>query len=113
MLALAFLGMAASILVGLLASRVGAGVGRRLRENVFRKVVGFSNAEFDKFSTASLITRSTNDIQPRSNCCLLRSFGWFCMHRLWQSEESGKSFIRMSTSSWIIRTCGCCYYSYR
>ena len=48
---------------GLLASRVGAGVGRRLRENVFRKVVGFSNAEFDKFSTASLITRSTNDIQ--------------------------------------------------
>ena len=62
-LALAFLGMAASILVGLLASRVGAGVGRRLRENVFRKVVGFSNAEFDKFSTASLITRSTNDIQ--------------------------------------------------
>ena len=63
MLALAFLGMAASILVGLLASRVGAGVGRRLRENVFRKVVGLSNAEFDKFSTASLITRSTNDIQ--------------------------------------------------
>ena len=63
MLALAFLGMAASILVGLLASRVGAGVGRRLRENVFRTVVGFSNAEFDKFSTASLITRSTNDIQ--------------------------------------------------
>ena len=63
MLALAFLGMAASILVGLLASRVGVGVGRRLRENVFRKVVGFSNAEFDKFSTASLITRSTNDIQ--------------------------------------------------
>ena len=63
MLALAFLGMAASILVGLLASRVGSGVGRRLRENVFRKVVGFSNAEFDKFSTASLITRSTNDIQ--------------------------------------------------
>ena len=63
MLALAFLGMAASILVGLLASRVGAGVGRRLRENVVRKVVGFSNAEFDKFSTASLITRSTNDIQ--------------------------------------------------
>ena len=63
MLALAFLGMAASILVGLLASRVGAGVGRGLRENVFRKVVGFSNAEFDKFSTASLITRSTNDIQ--------------------------------------------------
>lgn len=63
MLALAALGMLASILVGLLASRVGAKVGRGLRREVFRKVVGFSNGEFDKFSTASLITRSTNDIQ--------------------------------------------------
>lgn len=63
MLALAGLGMAASILVGLMASRVGAGLGRGLRKSVFHKVVGFSNGEFDKFSTASLITRSTNDIQ--------------------------------------------------
>ena len=63
MLALAGLGMVASVLVGLLASRVGASVGRGLRRDVFRKVVGFSNGEFDKFSTASLITRSTNDIQ--------------------------------------------------
>lgn len=63
MLALAALGMCASILVGFLASKVGAGVGRGLRQDVFRKVVGFSSAEFDKFSTASLITRSTNDIQ--------------------------------------------------
>ena len=63
MLGLAALGMLASILVGLMASRVGAKVGRGLRQNVFRKVIGFSNAEFDKFSTASLITRSTNDIQ--------------------------------------------------
>ncbi|MCI9453073.1 MAG: ABC transporter ATP-binding protein [Dorea sp.] len=63
MLALAALGMLASIIVGLMASRVGAKVGRGLRKDVFRKVVGFSNGEFDKFSTASLITRSTNDIQ--------------------------------------------------
>ena len=63
MLSLAALGMVASILVGLMASRIGAGVGRGLRRDVFRKVVGFSNGEFDKFSTASLITRSTNDIQ--------------------------------------------------
>ena len=63
MLALAALGMTASIIVGLMASRVGARVGRGLRKDVFRKVVGFSNGEFDKFSTASLITRSTNDIQ--------------------------------------------------
>lgn len=63
MLALALLGMLASVLVGLLASRVGASTGRDLRGKVFRKVVGFSNNEFDQFSTASLITRSTNDIQ--------------------------------------------------
>ena len=63
MLGLAALGMAASILACLMASRVGAEVGRGLRRDTFRKVIGFSNAEFDKFSTASLITRSTNDIQ--------------------------------------------------
>ena len=63
MIALALLGMAASILVCYLAARVGARVGRDIRGNVFRKVVGFSNNEFDHFSTASLITRSTNDIQ--------------------------------------------------
>lgn len=63
MLALAFLGMIASVLVGFMASRVGASAGRDLRGQVFRKVVGFSNNEFDHFSTASLITRSTNDIQ--------------------------------------------------
>ena len=63
MAGLAFLGMAASVLVGFMASRVGAATGRDLRGRVFRKVVGFSNNEFDHFSTASLITRSTNDIQ--------------------------------------------------
>ncbi len=63
MAGLALLGMAASILVGFMASRVGAATGRDLRGRVFRKVVGFSNNEFDHFSTASLITRSTNDIQ--------------------------------------------------
>ena len=63
MLGLAALGMLASILVGLMAARVGASLGRGLRRNVFRQVVSFSNGEFDKFSTASLITRSTNDIQ--------------------------------------------------
>lgn len=63
MIALAFLGMAASVFVGLMASKVAAATGRDLRSGVFKKVVGFSNGEFDKFSTASLITRSTNDIQ--------------------------------------------------
>jgi ATP-binding cassette subfamily B protein len=63
MLALAFLAMAASILVSLLASRIAAKMGRDLRSNVFQKVLSFSNKEMDQFSTASLITRSTNDIQ--------------------------------------------------
>ena len=63
MAALALLGMVASIMVAFLASRVGASAGRDLRSGVFHKVVGFSNNEFNHFSTASLITRSTNDIQ--------------------------------------------------
>ena len=63
MIGLAFLGMAASVLVGFLASRVGAAAGRDLRGRVFKKVVGYSSNEFDHFSTASLITRSTYDIQ--------------------------------------------------
>ena len=63
MVGLAVLMMGASILVSLFAAKVAAGVGRDLRKRVFNKVVSFSNAEMDKFSTASLITRSTNDIQ--------------------------------------------------
>ncbi|MCI8514481.1 MAG: ABC transporter ATP-binding protein [Lachnospiraceae bacterium] len=63
MLGMAFLIMAAMIAVGYLASWVSAAVGRDLRGSVFGKVVSFSNAEIDRFSTASLITRSTNDIQ--------------------------------------------------
>ena len=63
MLGLALLAMAATITVGFLSARVGANLGRTLRGQVFRKVVSFSNNEFDHFSTASLITRSTNDIQ--------------------------------------------------
>jgi ATP-binding cassette subfamily B protein len=52
----------ATILVSFLSSRIAAGVARNLRKSVFEKVVKFGNAEFDTFSTASLITRSTNDI---------------------------------------------------
>ena len=55
--------MAIAIAVGYLASKVGAGVGRDLRTKVFNKVVNFSDAEINKFSTASLITRTTNDVQ--------------------------------------------------
>lgn len=63
MLGMALLMGVVTVLVGFFASRVGAGIGMTLRKKVFKNVVGFSNAEMDKFSTASLITRSTNDIQ--------------------------------------------------
>ena len=67
MILLAFGSMIAAVSVTLIAARVAAGFGRNLRSKVFGKVVRFSNAEFDKFSTASLITRSTNDIQQIQN----------------------------------------------
>ena len=63
MLLIALASMAATVFVGFLAARVSAGLGRSLRKNIFENVVSFSNTEFDKFSTSSLITRSTNDIQ--------------------------------------------------
>ncbi len=63
MLCLSVLMMAASILAGLLAARTSAKIGHDLRGSLFHKVVSFSDAEMDRFSTASLITRSTNDIQ--------------------------------------------------
>jgi ATP-binding cassette subfamily B protein len=62
MLLLSLLSAASTVAVGYLSARVAAGLSRNLRKKVFDKVEGFSNAEFDKFSTASLITRSTNDI---------------------------------------------------
>ncbi|WP_028044111.1 ABC transporter ATP-binding protein [Candidatus Stoquefichus massiliensis] len=62
MLGIALLGSVAAMFAAFLSSRVGAGVARNLRKAVFEKVESFSNNEFDKFSTASLITRTTNDI---------------------------------------------------
>ena len=63
MLGIALLGSIAAITVGFFSSRIGAGVSRKLRQDVFNKVQHFSTTEFNKFSTASLITRTTNDIQ--------------------------------------------------
>lgn len=63
MLGIAFMILVAAVGVGFLASKVGASVGRDLRGKIYKKVMGFSNAEMNRFSTASLITRSTNDIQ--------------------------------------------------
>lgn len=63
MLGMTLLMAITAVFIGYFASKVGAGVGRDLREKIFTRVVSFSNSEMDKFSTASLITRSTNDIQ--------------------------------------------------
>jgi ATP-binding cassette subfamily B protein len=63
MLLLTLASIACSITVGFLAARVSSGLGRDTRRNIFTRVQNYSNSEFDKFSTASLITRSTYDIQ--------------------------------------------------
>ena len=63
MLGIALISMASAVTIMLLSSRVAAKLGKTLRESVFRKVLSFSNAELNEFSTASLITRSTNDVQ--------------------------------------------------
>ena len=61
----------ATVLVGFIGARIGAGIGRDLRGKIFKRVVSFSNAEMDRFSTASLITRSTNDIQQIQMTCAI------------------------------------------
>lgn len=63
MLGMALIMALATIVVGYFASRIGAGIGKTIRNQMFEKVVRFSNAEMDRFSTASLITRTTNDVQ--------------------------------------------------
>ena len=71
MLGLTALGLAVAMVIGLIASRVGAGVGRKLREQVFGRVLRFSSIEMNQFSTASLITRCTNDIQQVQMVCVM------------------------------------------
>ena len=71
MLALTLLMVVVAILVGLIASRVSASIGRELRRETFSSVIHFSNAEIENFSTASLITRTTNDIQQVQFTCVI------------------------------------------
>ena len=71
MLALTLLMVAVAVAVGFLASRVSAAIGRDLRRETFSSVIGFSNAEIENFSTASLITRTTNDIQQVQFVCVM------------------------------------------
>jgi len=71
MLGITLLGALASIAVGYIAAKVAAGLGRNLREKLFDKVSNFSNSEFDEFSTATLITRSTNDVMQIQNLMVI------------------------------------------
>ena len=71
MLALTLLMVVVAVLVGLIASRVSASIGRELRRETFSSVIHFSNAEIENFSTASLITRTTNDIQQVQFTCVI------------------------------------------
>ncbi len=71
MLGLTLLMVAVAIAVGFVASRVSASIGRDLRRETFSAVIGFSHAEIEQFSTASLITRTTNDIQQVQFVCVI------------------------------------------
>ena len=71
MLGICVIGIVASIAVGFLGSRIGAGIGRNIRNDVFQKVQSFSSAEFNNFSAASLITRTTNDITQIQNFIIM------------------------------------------
>lgn len=101
MLLLSLLGAVCTVIVGLLASRTAAGVARNLRKNIFTKVESFSNAEFDKFSTASLITRTTNDITQIQMVIVL------AIRMLIYAPIMGvggifKAMTKSSSMSWII-----------
>lgn len=71
MIGICAIGIIAAILVGLIASRIGAGFGRNLRKDIFEKVESFSNKEFNKFNVASLITRTTNDVTILQNTSVM------------------------------------------
>jgi len=101
MLLLTLASVIAAIIVTLLSSKVAARLGMNLRGRVFNKVVSFSNDEFDKFSTASLITRSTNDIQQVQMLMV-----WFLRIAIYAPIIAiggvYKVFQTNSTMSWII-----------
>ncbi|MBE0450387.1 MAG: ABC transporter ATP-binding protein [Clostridia bacterium] len=101
MLLIALAGAVASIAVGFIAARVAAGMGRNLRKAVFTKVASFSNFEMDHFTTASLITRSTNDITQIQNLMVMM------IRMLFYAPIIGvggvlKALEKSNSMSWII-----------
>ncbi len=93
--------LAAAVLVAFFASRVGASMGRDLREKVFTNVISFSNREMDRFSTASLITRSTNDVQQIQlvSTMLLRMLLYAPVLGVWGIVKVAQTGANMS---WVI-----------
>ena len=101
MLLIAFLGGMASILVSLLSSRIAAGVARNLRRDIFNKIQDFSNNEFDQFSTASLITRCTNDISQIQQL-LMMGIRIICYAPIMGIGGVLMAINKSSSMSWII-----------
>jgi ATP-binding cassette subfamily B protein len=95
------IGVVATISVGFISARVSAGIGRRMRRDIFKKVESFSHTEIDRFSTASLITRSTNDVQQ------VQMFAMMGIRMLCSAPIMGIGGIVMAVNksysmSWII-----------
>ena len=106
MLGVALLGVAAAVSVGFLASRTAAGLSRRLRHDVFAKVTSFSNGEFDQFSTASLITRTTNDIQ-QVQMLIVMGLRIMCYAPIMGIGGVVMAVSKSVSLSWIIATAVC------
>ncbi len=101
MLAIALVGTICAVGCGFLASRIGAGVSRLLRRDVFEKVESFSNEEFNKFSTASLITRTTNDI-TQVQMVVVMFIRIVCFAPMMGIGALIKAFSNTPSMTWII-----------
>ncbi len=106
MIGLAFLIMAAAVSVTLLSARLAAKLSRILREKVFEKVMSFTNSEFDKFYTASLITRSTNDIQQIQMVIMTMVSPNRRVRTNYGDRGIWKVLTTNAKMSWIIGLCG-------
>ncbi len=101
MLAIALLGGAATVLVSFISSKIAAGAARNLRRDVFERIERFSNNEFDKFSTASLITRCTNDI-TQIQMLLMMGIRMVCYAPIMAIGGTIMAVSKSASMSWII-----------
>ncbi|MGG2028106.1 ABC transporter ATP-binding protein [Gottfriedia sp. S16(2024)] len=101
MIAIALLGGIATVLVSFLSSRIASGVARNLRKDVFKKIESFSNNEFDKFSTASLITRCTNDVM-QIQTLLMMGIRMLCYAPIMGIGGIIMAINKSASMSWII-----------